>query len=114
DGDRLIISNGGCEYYVLTFRFETSRFEADTTDLNFWSSRIVELMNGVTDGIDAPTDIKKATSILRRHIEAEQIQLYDEITFEPGEIRGYITIDRIQKVDNKRYGLEISYIVGPL
>lgn len=113
-GDKLVITNGGCEYYVLTFRFETSRFEADTTDVNFWSSKIVDLMNEITDGIDAPIDLKKGTQTLSEHIKKNPIQLYEDITFEPGEIRTYLTIDRIQKIDNKRYALEISYIVGPL
>lgn len=114
EGDKLIITNGGCEYYVLGFRFETSRFQHDTTDINFWSAKIVDLMNEITDGIDAPIDLKKGTNELRKYIANNEIKILEELIFEPGEIRTYLTIDRVQKMDNKKYGLEISYIVGPL
>ena len=32
NGDKLIIRNWGCEYYVLTFCFETTKFQQDTTN----------------------------------------------------------------------------------
>jgi hypothetical protein len=114
NGDKLIIINGGCEYYVLAFRFETSRFQGDTTDINFWASKIVDFMTEISDGIDAPIDLKKGTKALNEYIKLNQIQILEDVTFEPGEIRTYLNIDRIQKIDNKNYGLEISYIVGPL
>ena len=116
DGDSLIITNGGCEYYVLVFRFETSRFQGDTTDINFWAPKIVDFMTQIHDGVDSPIDLEKGTATLRDFIKGNrnQIELSQDVTFEPGEIRTYLTIDRVQKIDNKRYGLEISYIVGPL
>jgi hypothetical protein len=114
EGDKLIIINGGCEYYVLIFRFETSRFQGDTTDINYWSSKIVDLMNGISDGVDAPINLKKGTMTLSEYIKRNQIKILEDITFEPGEIRTYLNVNRIQKIDNRRYGLEISYIVGPL
>lgn len=113
-GDKLIITNGGCEYYVLVFRFETSRFQGDTTDINFWASNIVDLMTEINNGIDSPMDLKKGTIALSNYVRENQVEILDEVTFEPGEIRTYLTIDRVQKIDNKKYGLEISYIVGPL
>lgn len=114
DGDKLIITNGGCEYYVLVFRFETSRFQRDTTDINFWASKIVDFMIQIQDGVDSPIDLEKGTMTLRDFIKENWIELLQDVTFMPGEIRTYLTIDRVQKIDNKRYGLEISYIVGPL
>src|ERR1051326_6096260 len=34
NGDKLIITNAGCEYYVLTFRFETARFKNERSKHN--------------------------------------------------------------------------------
>jgi len=33
--NKLIITNGGCEYFVLAFRFETTKFQRDTTNLEY-------------------------------------------------------------------------------
>jgi len=33
NGDKITIRHGGCEYFIQTYRFETSRFQADTTDI---------------------------------------------------------------------------------
>jgi hypothetical protein len=71
-------------------------------------------MNEIIDGVDAPINLKKGTNALTEFIKHNKIKILEGLTFEPGEIRTYLTIDRIQKIDSKRFGLEISYIVGPL
>ncbi|MFM7855349.1 MAG: hypothetical protein ACKO96_26340, partial [Flammeovirgaceae bacterium] len=58
NGDKLTINNWGCEYYALTFRFETNRFSADTTDINYWTDKGFELMREIKSGLDAPLDIE--------------------------------------------------------
>ena len=42
------------------------------------------------------------------------LKLKDEIDFGGEDIREYVTLDRIQKIDDKKYAIEISYITGPL
>ena len=59
NGDKLIIKNWGCEYYVLTFRFETSRFLKDTTDLNFWFKSAGDLMRDILVGLQSPLISRK-------------------------------------------------------
>ena len=120
NGSKLIIKNWGCEYYCLTFRFETTRFQEDTTNLQFWYKKSVLLISEILNGLEAPTDIKKGTNSLVNYIDLDlpnnyvNLKLKDEIDFGGEDIREYVTLDRIQKIDDKKYAIEISYITGPL
>ena len=62
--DKLTIKNWGCEYFVLTFRFETSRFQQDTSNLDFWFKSAGALMKGILDELEAPIDIRKGINKL--------------------------------------------------
>jgi len=67
NGDKLTIKNWGCEYYVLTFNFETTQFQKDTTDLKFWYQSTIQLMTSILAGLDAPIDIKKGLTFLESY-----------------------------------------------
>jgi hypothetical protein len=114
NGDKLIIINGGCEYYVLAFRFETSRFQADTTDIIFWLDKGIKLMTEVEKGIDSyhvTQGIKGLKDFLKT---SKNLTLGEEIVFDDSEIRDFATVDRIQKITDKKYAIEISFATGPL
>ena len=114
NGDRLIIENGGCEYYVLAFRFETSRFQADTTDILFWLDKGIKLMTEVEKGIDSyhvTQGIKGLKDFLKT---SKDLTLGEEVVFDDSEIRDFASVDRIQKITDKRYAIEISFATGPL
>jgi hypothetical protein len=114
NGDRLIIENGGCEYYVLAFRFETSRFQADTTDILFWLDKGIKLVTEVEKGIDSyhvTQGIKGLNDFLKT---SKDLTLGEEIVFDDSEIRDFASVDRIQKIADKRYAIEISFATGPL
>jgi hypothetical protein len=120
NGDKLTIKNWGCEYYVLTFRFETSRFQRDTTDLKFWFKTATGLVTEIFNGVDSPIDIKKGITQLANHIDSDQptnfrnLKLGDEIDFGGNEIREFVSVDRIEKLTDKKYVVEISFATGPL
>jgi hypothetical protein len=115
NGEKLIIYNWGCEYYVLTFRFETVRFQADTTDIKYWMDKAVSLMSELEKGLDAPLDIKTGTIATRYFIKGNKnYELRQEIVYDTAVIRDFVTLDRIQKLGDKKYGVEISYGTGPL
>ena len=115
DGDKLVIKNWGCEYYVLTFRFETNRFKADTTDIKYWMDKAIILMSEIEKGLHAPLHISDGTAAIQTFLKSyKEYQLGDEIVSKEGEIRDFVTFDRIQKLGDQRFAIEISYATGPL
>ncbi len=120
NNDKLIIRNWGCESYCLTFRFETTRFQEDTTNLQFWYKKVALLMSEIEKGLDSPINIDKGTTELINFINKDQpnnyanLKLQTEIDFGGEDIRNYVSIERIQKIDDKKYAIEISYVTGPL
>ena len=69
NGDKLVINNWGCEYYALTFRFETNRFKADTTDIDYWINKALFLMKEIENGLDAPLDIPGGTPATKNYLK---------------------------------------------
>jgi len=120
NNNRLTIKNWGCESYCLTFRFETTRFQEDTTNLQFWYKKAVLLMSEIVVGLDSPINIEKGTKELINFIDKYQsnnytnLKLQEEIDFGGDDIRDYVAIDRIQKIDDNKYAIEISFVTGPL
>jgi hypothetical protein len=120
NGDKLVIRNWGCEYYVLTFRFETSNYQHDTTDLGFWFRAADRLMTSMLGGLDTPIDIKRGLVLLDSYILRDEkngfknLQLGEEIDFGGNDIRSFVTVDRIEKINDKNFGVTISFATGPL
>jgi hypothetical protein len=113
--DHLIIYHKGCEYYWLTFRFETARFQADTTDVPYWMDKAVGFMQDIRKGLDTPLDIDNGTDAIALLLKGKKTaELAEEIVFHEGSIRSASSLDRIQKIDDRRYAIEISFFTGPL
>lgn len=120
NGDKIVIRNWGCESYVLTFRFETSNYQHDTADLGFWFRTANSLMTSMLSGLDAPIDIKRGLVLLDSYILRDEkngyknLQLGEEIDFGGNDIRSFVTVDRIEKINDKNFGVTISFTTGPL
>jgi hypothetical protein len=117
NGEKLIINNWGCEYFVLTFRIETERFKADTTNTMYWLDKAAILMNEIQDGIDAPLNIQGGLQAIPLHLASMDSRMYElgeEIVFKDDIIRDFVTLDRIQKISDNRFAVEISFATGPL
>lgn len=120
--DKLIIHNWGCEYYVLTFRFETSRFQEDVKNLPFWYQKAHLLMTEIIKGLDTPFVTSKELTTLKEFTEEkiktnpESLKLEEEIECggDDSEIRNFITVDKIEKLTDKKFAIEISFSIGPL
>ena len=122
NNDKLIIHNWGCEYYVLTFRFETSRFQEDEKNLQFWYQKVHLLMTEVMKGLDTPFVTNKELAILKAFIEEknktnpDSFKLEEEINCEVGDsdMRSFITFDKIEKLTENKFAIEITFSIGPL
>ena len=116
NGDKLIIRNWGCEYYALTFRFETSKFKASTSDLNYWYAAASKLMNQAAIGVDAPIDIKQGIKALEKYAvkNSKHLALQTEIDFGGDEIRNFVTLDTIRAMQPNRFAVITSFVIGPL
>lgn len=115
NGDQVIIKNWGCEYYLLTFRFETGRYKSDTTNVSFWMDKAVSFMKSIEEGVESPLNIPEGTGGLRRQLDSQKpYNLGEEIVYDDGEIRQYVSLERIQMIDKNRYAVELTYAMGPL
>lgn len=120
NGDKLTIKQSGCEYYILNFRFETSRFAADTADVAYWGDKALLLMRQVIHGLNSPLEINEALNKLSARLEKDKsgsgnkLALKEEIDFGGSDPRQYFTIDRITKLENHRYALMLSLSYGPI
>jgi len=120
NGDKLIIRSWGCEYYVLTFRYETTKFQQDTTNLEYWFWSVCKLMTGILGGLDAPIDIKRGLFFLDSYILRDKknnyrnLNLGEEIYFDGSDIRSFITVDSIEKITETKNAVTISFAIGPL
>jgi hypothetical protein len=119
-GDRLILKQSGCEYYILDLRFETSRFAADTADVAYWGNAALELMRQTAVGLDVPLEIDLALKKLSARLEKDKsvsegkLTVGEEIDFAGPDPRQYLTIDRITQLADQRYAIEISLSYGPI
>jgi hypothetical protein len=120
NGDKLTIKNWGCEYYVLTFRFETSRLQQDTTNLAFWFKSVGILMTETIDGLEAPIDIQKGINKLVSFVDNDKtnnyqnLKLREEFDFGGDGTRSFVSVDRIEKLTDNKYAVVISFATGPL
>lgn len=120
NGDKLIIKNWGCAYDALTFRFETSRFQSEPTDIGFWYKRTVSLLNEINKQINPPIDVVKGTDQLMNAIEEDVPNGYQnlafekELTFEEGAVRSFVRIDKVEKLSDQKFAVEVTFAKGPL
>ncbi|MBS7564878.1 hypothetical protein KHS38_10720 [Mucilaginibacter sp. Bleaf8] len=122
NGDKLTVQGSGCEYYMLTFRFETSRFSADTTNLPYWFDKAAVLMRELDDkkAIDCPLEIGTGIHALISKVQKSGsskengLQLEDEIVYIGPDPRQFVSVNRIQRLSEQRYAVEVMFGYGPI
>ena len=115
NGDRLIINHGGCEYFVQTYRFETTRWHSDSTDVLFWYKKALKLLGEIEKADQSPIDMKAGITAMGEYIEQhKEIKLEHEIDFADSEIRHFVTLDRIEQLDQGKFAVEVTFAIGPL
>ncbi|HLR24507.1 MAG TPA: hypothetical protein VK112_01485 [Fodinibius sp.] len=68
NGDHLTVKNRGCEYFALTFRFETRRFRHDATDVAIWYRKSITMMNNLLPTLDAPLNLSAGIDQLQQYV----------------------------------------------
>jgi hypothetical protein len=93
----------------------TSRSFEIPTDIKYWLDKAVILMNEIEKGLDAPLDTPGGTLATRKYWEERKIySLGEEIVYDDDVIRDFVTFDKVQKISDTKYAIEISYATGPL
>ncbi|WP_211166233.1 hypothetical protein [Mucilaginibacter robiniae] len=121
DGDQVSIKESGCEYYTLSFRLETSRFAADTTDIPYWSNAAFSLLHKLDKGlVETPFDMEKMFKNVSARIKEDQVnpqnklKLGEQIDFGGEDFSQFLIIDRVTRLADQRYALEFSMSYGPM
>lgn len=115
-GDFVEITNSGCEYYTLTFRIETSKYNAETSALKYWYLSTYKLMKDISTQLDSPIEINEGLDALNNYISKNvfELKLEEEIDFGEDVIRSFVTLKKIEKIHQNKYAVIISFSVGPL
>ncbi len=115
NGTRLIISHGGCEYFVQTYRFEVTALATDTTDLDFWYNQAVILLREIEAANVSPMDFAVAISALQTFADSDDEKGL-EIPFDlvDSEIRHFVSLEKVESLGENKYGVEIMLAIGPL
>lgn len=115
---RLVIKNSGCEYYVLKLRFESARVAHDPADAAFWYRNAAVRLDAISRGLESSIDLRQAAKKLRQVAgqtkKGKPLKFGRDITFVPGEIRQFMTVDGVIKMRRGVYALEITLAAGPL
>ena len=120
NGDQVTITQSGCEYFTLKFRFETSRFKADTTNVPYWSNAALTFMRKLNKGLDVPLHIALALDKLYARIAQDRstaqkmLELGEEIEFGGADPREYLVIERISRLADQRFAVKLSLSYGPM
>jgi hypothetical protein len=115
NGDKLVITNAGCEYYNWGFRFETNRFSARASDTKYWFAQLIKLLEETEKGIDAPVQMGDGIKALKKYLKANKNpKLEEEIDYGGADIRNFVTVNKIQKLSRNKFALEAAFSIGPL
>lgn len=118
NGDKVNIHNYGCEYYVLTFTIETTRFPNENYKNEFWYKAIADLMEEISVSVDAPVRLVEGILALRQYAESKtegnQMELATPIYYGESDISFSVTIDKIDQLNKNIKSIEVTFAVGPL
>jgi len=118
----VIILNHGCEYYGLTFIFDTSEYSGDINDIPYWAQSSVSLMDKVLKGVtmnDVPIDLKGEMERLLLAVSSQKARYifdaYNQFSVSSlGEMHQTVSMHQPRKLENGKYEVRIDFNVGPL
>jgi hypothetical protein len=116
NGDRLTITNEGCEFITLRFRFETSRFNRQRiADPKYLYRRSAWLMRQTLRGLKSPFNLAKGITALEKYAgQNPQPDLDKEIEYGNSEIRSVVRLAKVQPLSNRKTAVEMVFYYGPI
>lgn len=120
NSDKLTITNTGCAYCSLIFRFETSRFNRDSVSQKYWFKAGSMLMKEVLQGLNAPIDLAKGIHKLDDLIQHTadnkhgRLAFGKEFDYGSENMRSIVMLDPVERVQNGATIVTVSFSVGPL
>jgi hypothetical protein len=116
NGDRLTITNSGCEFLTLNFRFETNRRPKHSQDPKYLYQRSARLMRQIVGGLNSPIDLQAGIVALENYgAKNARPQLDTIIEYQSSiDFRSVVQlVDRPQPA-NGRERIEVLFYYGPL
>jgi hypothetical protein len=114
-GDKLTIENSGCEYFTLSFKFETARNGKSLSNRRYWSNRLIKLMQQIEPGTESPISIEQGIAALETDISQHpKLNIGKEIDYGGSEIRSIVAIDRIEQISTSKVALVARFSYGPM
>jgi hypothetical protein len=115
NGDRLDITNSGCEMFTLNFRFETSQIDGKMKDNKYLYNRSAWLMSQILPGIKPSLDLTGGIAALKKYAAKQTSpEIGKEIDYGNPEIRSVVRLSQIKQLPNKKVMVEILFYYGPL
>jgi hypothetical protein len=115
NGDRLTITNTGCEYVTLVFEFDTNRIErSKINDRRYLYRRSAWLMKQVRSGLNSPLDLQRGIAALEKYADTPQPQLDKEIDYGGADMRSIVRLESVQYLRTNEIGAKIIFSFGPL
>ncbi|RNI23683.1 hypothetical protein EFB08_19360 [Rufibacter latericius] len=118
NGDKVIIRNHGCEYFTLTFRFETSEYRPNKTDPKSCYQATIKLMEEVLKGIEPPIGLAEGVTAMKRYISSRQaISLEKELSYgskEEYSMDEAVILEKVEPLSQDKVAIEVRFSLGPL
>jgi hypothetical protein len=115
NGDKVAITNSGCESFTLSFQFETSRFTGKVQDTKYWLARSVELMQLIEPGLETSLNLKQGINMLEKYMKtAANPAIGHEIDYGGQEIRSIVQLADVKQLGNQSFTVKVIFSTGPL
>jgi len=115
-GDRLLIINWGCESYNLTFRFETSRFGTDTSQVKQWYSILTQLLYVIEPAIDSPVKVRRGIDGIQDYLKQDTLPVAYNVSLDLSNDSSYadMVFERVKILGDTAVRIDATFSVNAL
>ncbi len=115
NGDQLEITQSGCEFVTIKFRFQTSLLSGKRTDARYLYNQSARMMRQISPGVRSPIFVQRGILALERAATKKIPPAIDkELDYGNPDIRSVVKLMTVQRLANKKRVVEILFYYGPL